>query len=86
MLALMLLNMTLNSCATASQLPLLKNRSLEICKEHDGFCYGYYQCVQKFLGACIKKEYRTDKYLFSDKAQMQQFREMGFFLKVREKP
>lgn len=89
MLAVMLsLTISNSSCASLplDSPPRLENRTLRISPDFAGFEYQYKVCVSKFLGICTKKEMKVDKYDLTDPEMRKKLLDMGFVLKVRDKP
>lgn len=88
-LGLMLFSITLSLSCASSQLasvPALENRTLRISLERPGLEYSYLVCVHEVLGICTKHEFKTETYDLTDQTVRDQLINMGFVVKVREKP
>lgn len=85
MLFLTLLVWTFVSCATVSA-PQLENRTLRLSPDISGFEYQYEVCDQRILGICVKHKMVKDIYDLSNLEIRKKLIDMGFVLKVREKP
>lgn len=86
---LMLFSITLSSSCASLALPSappLEERTLRLNAEFPGFEYSYFVCDKTFLGVCTRKKRVTDFYDISTKEMRRKLIDMGFVLKVREKP
>jgi len=70
---------------SASAVPQLQQRTLDPVLDKPGvFVYGHKECVQKFLGACVKVELKNEFYDVKDKATWEKLVAMGFVLVSRD--
>lgn len=82
MLSLIGLNFSCSLLAITSP-PKLEQRTLWLSEEIPGFFYHY--CVKESIfGNC--KEYKTDYYDLTDVELRKKLKNMGFVLKVHQKP
>lgn len=66
--------------------PSLDNRTLRLSPDLPGFEYQWEECVKHFLWICTKQEMKKEFYDLRDAVVRKQLIDMGFILKVREKP
>ena len=75
------------SCATAKVIiPRLELRTLRLNKSLTGFKYRYCTKRTYWLKKCKEGKWKTDTYLFTDRAAMSQLKAMGFVLRVHKPP
>lgn len=87
--ALMLASISLiSNCASWGIVssPALELRELEIDPEAPGAEYWYETCESSIIGICVKKKMVRDTYDFNDPAVRRKLIDMGFILRVRNRP
>jgi hypothetical protein len=76
------------SCASSpvDSVPALENRTLRISRDLPGFEYQYTICVKQVLFICTQTQMKKETYDLRDEVVRLQLINMGFVVRVREKP
>lgn len=86
--ATLLLILSSMSCASfhSASPPQLQFRTLRLSRDAPVLEYQYLVCTKEVLGMCFTYEMRKDSYDLRDDATRKQLVDMGFIMKVRDKP
>jgi hypothetical protein len=76
------------SCASSpvDSVPALENRTLRISSEIPGFEYQYNVCVKQVLFICTQTQMKKETYDLRDEVVRRHLIDMGFVVRVRERP
>lgn len=77
-----------SSCASSAEasLPRLELRTLRLRKDRPALEYAWRECAKKGLFGCSQWVQKTEVYDLTDPKIRAQLVDMGFVMKVREKP
>jgi hypothetical protein len=64
----------------------LELRTLRLSRSGPSLEYQYRECARSFLGVCTKWGVKVERYDLTDKKVRDKLIDMGFVMKVREKP